>query len=71
MRKLFDTIRKFITPNEKKVLGRWNTEYCAKKIDTKIDWSNEDHCGPCGQYILQTVIKEKDASHSISLPLKK
>ena len=69
MRKLLDNIRKFITPNEKKVLGRWNTEYCSKKIDTKIDWSNEDHCGPCGQYKLQTTRTEK--APTISLPLKK
>jgi hypothetical protein len=27
-------------------------EYCDKKMNNKIDLSNEDHCGPCGQYIL-------------------
>ena len=32
------------------VLGRWNIDYCNKKINRKIDLSNEDHCGPCGQY---------------------
>jgi len=31
-------------------IGRWNIEYCNKKINNKIDLSNEDHCGPCGQY---------------------
>lgn len=31
-------------------IGRWNIEVCNKKIDKKIDLSNEDHCGPCGQY---------------------
>jgi hypothetical protein len=31
-------------------LGRWNIEKCNKKIDRKIDLSNEDHCGPCGIY---------------------
>lgn len=36
--------------NVDKPLGRWNIEYCSKKLDTKIDMSNEDHCGPCGQY---------------------
>ena len=41
-----------LTTNEKKVLGRWNIEYCDKKMNNKIDLSNEDHCGPCGQYIL-------------------
>lgn len=35
-----------------KPLGRWNMEYCSKKLDTKIDMSNEDHCGPCGQYVI-------------------
>jgi hypothetical protein len=33
-------------------LGRWNIDYCSKKINNKVDLSNEDHCGPCGQYIL-------------------
>jgi hypothetical protein len=37
---------------EKKILGRWNIDYCDKRTDNKIDLSNEDHCGPCGQYIL-------------------
>ena len=35
-----------------KVLGRWNIDYCNNKMNYKIDLSNEDHCGPCGQYIL-------------------
>jgi len=35
-----------------KPLGRWNIESCSKKINNKVDWSNNDHCGPCGQYIL-------------------
>jgi hypothetical protein len=29
-------------------LGRWNIDYCNKKINRKIDLSNTDHCGPCG-----------------------
>lgn len=41
-----------IIREDKKMLGRWNIEYCSKKINNKIDLSNEDHCGPCGQYIL-------------------
>lgn len=44
-------IQKFKTP-EKKILGRWNIDYCDKKMNKKIDLSNEDHCGPCGNYIL-------------------
>ena len=42
---------KFIK-EEKKILGRWSIESCDKKMNNKIDLSNEDHCGPCGQYIL-------------------
>jgi hypothetical protein len=43
--------------NEKKILGRWNIDYCDKKTNNKIDLSNEDHCGPCGQYILNKTQK--------------
>lgn len=42
---------------EKKILGRWNIEYCDKRINNKIDLSNEDNCGPCGEYILDKSIK--------------
>lgn len=42
---------------EKKVLGRWNIDYCDTKTNNKVDLSNEDHCGPCGQYILDKTIK--------------
>jgi hypothetical protein len=31
-------------------LGRWNIETCNVKVNNKIDLSNEDHCGPCGEY---------------------
>lgn len=29
-------------------LGRWKLDYSKKQIDSKVDWANEDHCGPCG-----------------------
>ena len=34
-------------------LGRWRVEASSQTI-LKIDRSNEDHCGPCGQYALPT-----------------
>ena len=40
-------------------LGRWRIEQCTIKMSHKIDLSNEDHCGPCGQYALNKI---KDAS---------
>jgi len=38
--------------NIPKPVGRWRTEECKKTMNYKIDLSNEDHCGPCGQYAL-------------------
>jgi hypothetical protein len=35
-----------------KTLGRWGIDYCNDTLNKKIDLSNEDHCGPCGQYAL-------------------
>ena len=34
-------------------LGRWNIETCHKRINKKIDFANEDHCGPCGNKYLK------------------
>jgi hypothetical protein len=44
--------KKFIPKDSPKPVGRWNIEDCNKKTNYKIDLSNEDHCGPCGQYAL-------------------
>jgi len=50
-------LRNFVTDIFRKLnkqpisLGRWNIETCPYKIDLKIKYSNEDHCGPCGQYV--------------------
>ena len=41
-----------------KPLDRWRTETCTIKMKNKIDLSNEDHCGPCGQYALEKLKKE-------------
>lgn len=44
-------------------LGRWNIETCNTRLNNKIDLANEDHCGPCGKYIIDkiniTAIKRK------------
>ena len=51
---MFYKIRTFILSfiekvrEPKKLLGRWSLDYCPRKIERKIDQSNEDHCGPCG-----------------------
>ena len=68
--KFLATLIKKIRRNEMpKPLGRWNIEHCNKKINNKIDLSNEDHCGPCGQYAMSkidvdTEIKNKNKKNS-------
>jgi len=52
MRFIIKTIKMIIKNEPPKILGRWNIDYCKKKMNKKIDLSNEDHCGPCGEYIL-------------------
>jgi hypothetical protein len=50
-----------------KHMGRWNNEYCHIKMNQKVDLSNEDHCGPCGQYLLskkELKYKENDDSNN-------
>jgi len=42
-----------------KPVGRWGLEKCNIQIGRKADLSNEDHCGPCGQYALKKLETEK------------
>lgn len=52
----------------KKPLGRWRIEICNKQINHKVDLSNEDHCGPCGQYALS---KNLDLNKDLNKDLDK
>jgi hypothetical protein len=55
MQRILHLLNKLLAKKLDKVekpLGRWNIEYCSNKLDKKIDMSNEDHCGPCGQYVI-------------------
>jgi len=56
----------FMRKDLPKPLGRWNIDYCNKKMNNKIDLSNEDHCGPCGQYAITKI----DANLTAFTPLK-
>ena len=55
MKYITTILRRIFVTEEKKVLGRWSIEHCDKKLNSKIDLSNEDHCGPCGQYALNKI----------------
>lgn len=52
--KYLTTIIKNLLMSKKleKPVGRWSIENCNTKLNNRIDLSNEDHCGPCGQYAL-------------------
>jgi len=52
MKYIKDIIKKIYPQKILRPLGRWKLESCNKQMDSKIDLSNEDHCGPCGQYAL-------------------
>ena len=70
MKFISNIIKRFIKP-DKKVLGRWNLDYCDKKVNNKIDLSNEDHCGPCGQYILDKIPSKNPNQHRENTPNQK
>lgn len=51
MQFIIKMIKLLLTKNEQKMnLGRWNIDYCNKRINRKIDFANEDHCGACDIY---------------------
>jgi hypothetical protein len=62
-------IKKILPKELPKPVGRWKMEKCNIKMNKKIDLSNEDHCGPCGQYILgkyqQEIITSKNKDTNI------
>jgi len=73
MKFLTSIIRKIVSKeSSNKPLGRWNLDYCDKKINNKIDMSNEDHCGPCGQYALSRFeMKRTESFHEIKTENKR
>jgi hypothetical protein len=59
MKYLTTIIKKLLLPKEiPKPVGRWRIENCNSVMNHKIDLSNEDHCGPCGQYALEKIEKK-------------
>lgn len=52
MKFITSIIKRLIPKDIPTPVGRWRIENCNKQLKNKIDLSNEDHCGPCGQYAL-------------------
>jgi len=55
MKYITTIIKKFLPKEISKPVGRWRIENCNSIMNHKIDLSNEDHCGPCGQYALEKI----------------
>jgi len=61
MKYIISLIQRFSRKDLPKPLGRWNLDYCDTKLNNKIELSNEDHCGSCGQYaITKTELNQKN-----------
>jgi hypothetical protein len=54
---IISIVKKIMPKDVPKPVGRWGIEKCNTQINNKIDLSNEDHCGPCGQYALTKIVK--------------
>jgi hypothetical protein len=66
--KFIKSIIKKVFPKElPKPIGRWRLEECNVKINNKIDLSNEDHCGPCGQYVLEKIKSNNNQNTNIQI----
>ena len=52
-------IKRIFSKELPKPLGRWRIENSNIQMNNKIDLSNEDHCGPCGQYALSKIESKK------------
>ena len=61
------TIKGMLFKDTPKHVGRWRIESCHTKMDHKIDLSNEDHCGPCGQYALNKIDTIPHKNTAVSL----
>lgn len=56
MKKYLKSVMSTLFPKElPKHMGRWRIENDTIQTNNKIDLSNEDHCGPCGQYALSKI----------------
>jgi hypothetical protein len=51
------------------VLGRWALESCDKKTNSKIDWSNTDHCGTCSFEKLENAPTDRNLEHTGKSPI--
>ena len=71
MKFITSIIKRFMLKELPKPLGRWRVENCNQQLNQKIDLSNEDHCGPCGQYALEKIEITNDKNKNKKVDLEK
>jgi len=67
MKYITSIIKKLLPKEIPKPVGRWRIEQCSVKMNNKIDLSNEDHCGPCGQYVLEKIKSNNNQNTNIQI----
>lgn len=68
MKYIISIIKNLIIPKDiPKPVGRWRIENCNKQMNNKVDLSNEDHCGPCGQYALEKIQVKNNTKLNLDL----
>lgn len=72
MRFIIRFVNRFLkNDNYPKPIGRWYRDSCENKLARKVDLTNEDHCGPCGQYSHKNIhIKPIDKNTETKIILK-
>ncbi len=61
MKYITTIVQKILSQKPPTPVGRWRIEKCNIQMNNKIDLSNEDHCGSCGEYA-----KEKIKNNNIT-----
>ena len=68
MKYIISIIKNLLQKEIPKPVGRWRIENCNTAMNNKIDLSNEDHCGPCGQYALEKIEIRNNKNTDIKKP---
>ena len=61
---IINIIKNIFSKELPKPIGRWSIEHSTTQIHHKIDLSNEDHCGPCGQYAKNQINKKENKDNN-------
>jgi len=67
MKQIITFLKKIMRVDLPKPLGRWRIEECNQQLNHKVDLSNEDHCGPCGQYALNKIAYRQIAHPNLEI----